>query len=78
MFSKETLDDAREMDTRWQSQCRERYKEQEFEATTRSGIPLKMVYGPADIAHIDFKEIGMPGSYPFTRGIYPLQYQHQP
>jgi methylmalonyl-CoA mutase N-terminal domain/subunit len=44
-----------------------------------SGIPVKPVYGPDDIAHIDSAaDIGKPGEYPFTRGIHPLMYRRQP
>jgi methylmalonyl-CoA mutase N-terminal domain/subunit len=44
-----------------------------------SGIKVKPVYGPGDIKNIDFeKEIGLPGEYPFTRGIHPLMYRQQP
>jgi methylmalonyl-CoA mutase, N-terminal domain len=41
-----------------------------------SGIVVKPVYGPEDIAEIDFaREIGTPGQFPFTRGIHPLMYR---
>ncbi len=44
-----------------------------------SGIPVKAVYGPADIAHIDpLEDIGEPGQFPFTRGIHPLMYRARP
>ena len=39
--------------------------------TTIGGIPIKSVYTPEDVKDIDYKkEIGNPGEYPFTRGIY--------
>lgn len=41
-----------------------------------SGIPIKRVYTPEDIADIDYKrDIGLPGEPPFTRGIYPNMYR---
>jgi methylmalonyl-CoA mutase N-terminal domain/subunit len=46
--------------------------------TTPSGIPLKTVYTAADLAAIGFEEgrhLGMPGQYPFTRGIHPTMYR---
>ncbi|MFC1849315.1 methylmalonyl-CoA mutase [candidate division CSSED10-310 bacterium] len=44
-----------------------------------SGIEVKPVYGPADIADINFDEkIGQPGDYPFTRGIHPFMYRERP
>jgi len=43
---------------------------------TFSGIPLKPVYTPNDVKDLDFlKDLGFPGQYPYTRGIYPLMYR---
>jgi methylmalonyl-CoA mutase N-terminal domain/subunit len=51
-----------------QPEARERY-------TTRSGLLLKRVYTPEDVADIPFERIGLPGQYPFTRGPYPTMYR---
>jgi len=49
------------------------------EVILESGIPVKPVYGPEDIAHIDPRQdIGAPGEFPFTRGIHPLMYRARP
>ena len=46
---------------------------------TQSGITLKTVYGPDDTKGIDYSnEIGDPGEYPYTRGIYPEMYRAVP
>jgi len=51
-------------------------KEEERRFITRSGIPLSRVYRPEDISDISYsKDIGEPGEYPFTRGIYPDMYR---
>jgi methylmalonyl-CoA mutase N-terminal domain/subunit len=43
---------------------------------TTSGSKLKRLYGPSDIDGIDpVQDIGFPGEYPFTRGIYPSMYR---
>ncbi len=42
---------------------------------TQSGLPIKNCYFPHDVEHIDFDQVGAPGSYPFTRGNLPVQYQ---
>lgn len=43
---------------------------------TQSNIPVKTVYKPEDIAHLDYeKDIGNPGAVPFTRGTYPEMYR---
>ncbi len=45
---------------------------------TQSGIEVKEVYGPDDIADLDYREeIGTPGTYPFTRGSYPRMYRER-
>jgi methylmalonyl-CoA mutase N-terminal domain/subunit len=41
--------------------------------STMSGIPLKHVYGPADVR--PYEEIGNPGQYPFTRGVHETMYR---
>jgi len=41
-----------------------------------SGIPLKALYTPADIAYQEYhQDSGFPGQFPFTRGIYPTMYR---
>ena len=43
---------------------------------TPSGLPVATVYTPADIADLDYeRDLGMPGQYPFTRGIQPNMYR---
>ncbi|MDJ0269290.1 MAG: methylmalonyl-CoA mutase family protein [Aigarchaeota archaeon] len=45
-------------------------------STTASGIPIKRVFTPEDMKDIDyFRDIGFPGEYPYTRGIYPNMYR---
>ena len=40
------------------------------------GLEAKAFYGPDDLAGSDYEQdIGFPGEYPFTRGIYPTQYR---
>src|SRR6476661_10446509 len=42
--------------------------------TTLSGEPIKALYGPEDVRDHD-ANIGNPGEYPFTRGVYPSMYR---
>ncbi|MCL4424937.1 MAG: methylmalonyl-CoA mutase family protein [Firmicutes bacterium] len=43
---------------------------------TVSGRELKAIYRPADIVGIDYqRDLGEPGVYPFTRGVYPTMYR---
>ena len=41
-----------------------------------SGIPVKRVYTPLDAHDFDYVEdLGLPGEYPFTRGVQPTMYR---
>jgi methylmalonyl-CoA mutase N-terminal domain/subunit len=43
---------------------------------TISDVPLKPLYGPEDVEHIDLaRDIAYPGAYPYTRGIHPGGYR---
>jgi methylmalonyl-CoA mutase, N-terminal domain len=44
--------------------------------TTVSGFPLEPVYGPEELAGFDAAtQLGVPGEYPYTRGVYPTMYR---
>jgi methylmalonyl-CoA mutase, N-terminal domain len=44
--------------------------------TTLSGIPLERLYAPENLANTDpAQDIGYPGEFPYTRGIYPTMYR---
>jgi methylmalonyl-CoA mutase N-terminal domain/subunit len=43
---------------------------------TLSDHPLKPMYGPEDLAGIDYeRDLSYPGQYPYTRGIHPTMYR---
>ena len=46
---------------------------QEFQTT--SGMVLKRAYSALDAADTPLEDIGLPGRYPFTRGVYPTMYR---
>jgi methylmalonyl-CoA mutase N-terminal domain/subunit len=49
---------------------------QDVDFTTVSSEPVKPLYGPDDVADLDYlHELGFPGEYPFTRGVYPTMYR---
>jgi methylmalonyl-CoA mutase, N-terminal domain len=57
----------------------ERRPERHQEFTTASGIPVQRVYGPADWDEEDYwQKLGMPGQFPFTRGLHPTMYRARP
>ncbi|WP_060178831.1 acyl-CoA mutase large subunit family protein [Streptomyces sp. IMTB 1903] len=48
-------------------------------ASTESGIPVEPVYGPGDLTEWDPEvQLGAPGDFPYTRGIYPTMYTGRP
>jgi len=77
MFDRKTLENIRKVQEEWEKETLRERKEQ---FTTMSGIPVKRVFTPADLADrsIDFmKDISFPGNYPYTRGIHPTMYRGQ-
>ena len=48
-------------------------------ARSDMGAELPLIYTPADIEDVDYlKDLGFPGEYPFTRGVYPGMYRKNP
>ena len=46
------------------------------EFRTSSDIPVSQAYTPVDIAEFDYlRDLGFPGEYPLTRGVYPTMYR---
>jgi methylmalonyl-CoA mutase, N-terminal domain len=47
--------------------------------TTVSGMPINRLYTPADLAEFDYeRDLGLPGEYPFTRGVHANMYRAKP
>jgi methylmalonyl-CoA mutase, N-terminal domain len=66
---------AQDARNRWQERyAKSRVREADF--TTLSGMEVEPAYGPADeSAYPNFEEIGWPGEFPYTRGLYPTGYR---
>ena len=79
MFDPEAIRHISEKRRAWEAnELREftlRQPEGRPEYHTASGLPLKRVYTPEDIADTPFEEIGFPGQFPFLRGPYPTMYR---
>jgi methylmalonyl-CoA mutase N-terminal domain/subunit len=46
---------------------------------TTSSVPVQRVYMPQDNASLDYeRDLGMPGEYPYTRGVQPTMYRARP
>jgi methylmalonyl-CoA mutase N-terminal domain/subunit len=49
------------------------------ENRTESGLPFESLYGPQSLDGFDpDQQLGAPGTYPFTRGVYPSMYTGRP
>jgi methylmalonyl-CoA mutase N-terminal domain/subunit len=60
----------------WQAQFDAAAKLPGANDRTLSDHPLKPMYGPEDLAGIDYeRDLSYPGQYPFTRGIHPTMYR---
>ncbi len=47
-------------------------------AETTSGVEVKPVYRPEDVAGLDYeRDLADPGQYPYTRGPYPHMYREK-
>lgn len=52
------------------------YREKPTDFKTWSGYPIKEFYSPKDIEGLSYEyDLNDPGSYPYTRGIYPNMYR---
>ncbi len=73
------IEKARALRRAWeQNELREfieRQPESRAEYRSASGLPVKRVYTPEDIAGTGFEDIGLPGQFPFARGPYPTMYR---
>ena len=49
--------------------------ERDVPFTTLSGTPVEPLYTEADLPQDSAEQIGLPGQYPFTRGVYPSMYR---
>lgn len=57
----------------------ERRAERRAEFRSEAGIPIERLYTPVDLADSDYVEdIGFPGGFPYTRGVYPTMYRGRP
>jgi len=79
MFDEKAIGEIKEEYKKWSDKLEgtlAKRPERKAEFANTSGIPLKRVCTPLDAADFDYmKEIGLPGEYPFTRGVQPTMYR---
>ncbi|QZY00552.1 acyl-CoA mutase large subunit family protein [Halobaculum rubrum] len=82
MYDDDDLAEIREAREEWEEETRDPVIDARGERKDRfatvSNLEVKDLYGPNDVADIDFEEdIGFPGEEPYTRGPYPTMYRGQ-
>jgi len=66
-------DQIAEAESRWRKQVAQKPV---VPAESSSGLDLDYIYTPGSIGHLDpSKDIGLPGEFPFTRGVQPTMYR---
>ncbi|MGD8622837.1 MAG: methylmalonyl-CoA mutase family protein, partial [Anaerolineales bacterium] len=80
MFDQEQLKALREALEKWEQTTLQnslaKRPERREEFITTSSEPVERLYTPLDIADMDYmQDIGLPGEYPYTRGIHPTMYR---
>jgi len=79
LFNAEKLGKIRREKERWEKETVAKSIDklpERGEFLTSSDISVNRLYTPAEIANFDyFRDLGFPGEYPFTRGVYPTMYR---
>ncbi|HXF85296.1 MAG TPA: methylmalonyl-CoA mutase family protein [Anaerolineales bacterium] len=80
MYDKTKLEELKQSLTQWEETTLKKslsqMPERADEFITTSSEPINRVYTPLDVADMDYaSSLGLPGEYPFTRGIHPTLYR---
>jgi methylmalonyl-CoA mutase N-terminal domain/subunit len=79
LFDEQILEEIDKRKKEWERETVSKSLEKLPERTeflTSSEIPINRVYTPLDIEKLDYlRDLGFPGEYPFTRGVYPTMYR---
>jgi methylmalonyl-CoA mutase N-terminal domain/subunit len=79
MFEKDKLNEIRRQRQHWEKETVAKSFDKQPERgdfVTSSGIQVSRMYTPDDIADSEYLgDLGFPGEYPFTRGVYPTMYR---
>jgi len=79
LFDKQKLKETKQGKENWEKEIASKSLEklpEKGEFSTSSNIPINRIYTPLDIADFDYlRDLGFPGEYPLTRGVYPTMYR---
>ena len=75
MFSPEDAKRPKEEEARWRD-ADSSPSQRKLDYKTLSQIPVEQVYTPGNLEKTDYtRDIGLPGEYPFLRGVHPTGYR---
>jgi methylmalonyl-CoA mutase, N-terminal domain len=82
LFHADTLQHLKKEQQQWEEtavkQAQKRLPEREHLVTT-SSVPVQRLYTPLDNTQLDYqRDLGLPGEYPYTRGVQPTMYRAKP
>jgi len=80
MYDPKQIEEIRQRKKEWEEttlkRTLERFPERQETFVTASSEPVERLYTPDDVADLDYhRDLGMPGEYPFTRGIHATMYR---
>ncbi len=80
MFDRDALQKLEQRKTAWEqgpvAKAMERFGERSKEFRTTSELPVERLYTPLEVAETEYeRDLGLPGEYPYTRGIQPTMYR---
>ncbi|MCH8340859.1 MAG: methylmalonyl-CoA mutase family protein [Chloroflexi bacterium] len=83
MFDEGELEEIREALEKWEEttlqQATAEMPERREQFISTSSEPIERLSTPLDIAEMDYvRDLGMPGQFPYTRGIHPTMYRARP
>ncbi|MBK8902922.1 MAG: methylmalonyl-CoA mutase family protein [Anaerolineaceae bacterium] len=83
MYDKQKLAELAENKDKWEEttlhKSLSRFPERKEQFITTSSEPIKRLYTPLDVADLDYpRDLGMPGEYPYTRGVHATMYRGRP
>jgi len=82
MYDRKKLDELKDSLEKWERESLkktsasmpEQHASRKF--ITTSSEPINQLYTPLDVADVDYaSSLGLPGEYPFTRGVHPTLYR---
>lgn len=82
MKSKDYLNELAKQKEKWENSAERAIgakKERREKFENLSWVEIKSLYTPLDVQDFDFtRDLGFPGEYPYTRGVYPTMYRTNP